>query len=185
MHQAIERRGGRVRRARLATSDEGFGVVELLIAMTVMAVGIMAIVAGFSSGMVALNNASRAGTAGTLADKQMEAYRALHFDSIPVPLVGSGSCPTDPANPVASPWTPLIACPSQYGKGPDGRTYLVVTSVAVDCPVGTLSGTPPTCADPPGGPTVARPVKKITVDVRDGATNKTLVRETSTFDAAT
>ena len=40
-----------------------------------MALGIMAIVAGFSSGMVALGNASRTGTAGTLADRQMEAYR--------------------------------------------------------------------------------------------------------------
>ena len=47
--------------------------------MLVMALGIMAIVAAFSSGMVALNNASRTGTAGTLADRQMEAYRALAY----------------------------------------------------------------------------------------------------------
>jgi type II secretory pathway pseudopilin PulG len=62
--------------------EEGFGLVELLIAMLVMALGIMALVAAFSSGMVALNNASRTGTAGTLADKQMEAYRALPYGSI-------------------------------------------------------------------------------------------------------
>ena len=65
---------------RLATSEDGFGLIELLIAMLVMALGIMAIVAGFSSGIVALSNASRTGTAGTLADKQMEAYRALPYD---------------------------------------------------------------------------------------------------------
>jgi Tfp pilus assembly protein PilV len=33
-----------------ATSEDGFGVIELLIAMLVMSLGIMAIVAGFSSG---------------------------------------------------------------------------------------------------------------------------------------
>ena len=49
--QRHRRLGSRVR--RLATSEEGFGLVELLIAMLVMAIGIMAIVAGFSSGIVA------------------------------------------------------------------------------------------------------------------------------------
>ena len=74
--------------------EEGFGLVELLIAMLVMALGIMAIVAGFSSGMVALSNASRTGTAGTLADKQMEAYRALPYTSIALRLAPSlGAAP--------------------------------------------------------------------------------------------
>jgi prepilin-type N-terminal cleavage/methylation domain-containing protein len=74
--------------------DEGFGLIELLIAMLVMALGIMAIVAGFSSGIVALSNASRTGTAGTLADKQMEAYRALPYTSIALRLAPSlGAAP--------------------------------------------------------------------------------------------
>lgn len=68
--------------ARRLRAQDGFGLVELLIAMTVMAIGIMAIVAGFSSGIVAVSRASRIGTAGTLADKQMEAYRALPFNNI-------------------------------------------------------------------------------------------------------
>ena len=46
--------------SRLAASEGGFGLIELLIAMTVLAIGISAIVAGLSSGMVALNRASRA-----------------------------------------------------------------------------------------------------------------------------
>src|SRR5580765_260528 len=62
--------------------EGGFGLLELLIAMTVMTVGIMAIVAGFSSGMIALGTASRTSTAGTVADKQMEAYRALPYTKI-------------------------------------------------------------------------------------------------------
>ena len=57
--------------------EAGFGLVELLIAMTVMAIGISAIVAGMSSGFIAVNRARDASTAAALADKQMEAYRAL------------------------------------------------------------------------------------------------------------
>src|SRR3954469_1755694 len=78
----------RQRFARLS-GDDGFGLVELLIAMTVMAIGISGIVAGFSSGIVALNNASHAGTAGTLADRQMEAYRALAYPSVRLTTPGS------------------------------------------------------------------------------------------------
>jgi type II secretory pathway pseudopilin PulG len=105
-------------RARLK-SGAGFGLVELLIAMSVMTIAITAVVAGFSSGMVALANASRTGTAGALADKQMEAYRALEFTSIPTSLDASQSV-----------------------TGPDGRAYAVATTIVPDCPVG---GTPPAC----------------------------------------
>src|SRR5262249_9354722 len=155
--------------------------IELLIAMSVMTIAITAIVAGFSSGMVALANASRAGTAGTLADKQMEAYRAVAYDAIQVPLPG-GSCPTDPSTPV-SPWTPSPTCPVQYVKGPDGRSYRVDTSSDWACPVGDRtpsSGTPTACLT--GATTVARPVKHVAVTVRDIATTKTYVSESSTFD---
>ena len=57
--------------------ESGFGLVELLIAMTVMVVGITAIVAGLSSGIVAVKRAADESTAAALADAQMEAYRAL------------------------------------------------------------------------------------------------------------
>ena len=59
---------------RLATSEEGFGLVELLIAMTVMSIAIVALVAGFSSGFGTINRASKTATAGVIADKQMEAF---------------------------------------------------------------------------------------------------------------
>src|SRR5947207_3444492 len=72
-------------RAMAATrvrGEAGFGLIELLIAMTVMVIGISAIVAGFSSSILALGRASHVATAGTLADKQMEAYRALGYSKI-------------------------------------------------------------------------------------------------------
>ena len=75
--------------------------------MTVMSIGIVALVAGFSSGFGAINRASTDSTAGALADQQMEAFRrrrvrhsvaihgALeHDDRRPVPTAGrTGSEP--------------------------------------------------------------------------------------------
>ena len=76
-------------RRRLA-SEGGFGVVELLIAMTVMVVAVMALVAVLNSGMVTLRRAADASTAAAVADTQMEAYRALpncaiHLDPATLP----------------------------------------------------------------------------------------------------
>jgi len=70
-----------VLRVRLA-GDDGFGLVELLIAMTILVTGITAIVAGFSSGIVALQRSSQVSTAGVLADQQMESYRRVRFAAI-------------------------------------------------------------------------------------------------------
>ena len=142
---------------RIAKSEAGFGLIELLIAMTVMVIAIMAIVAGFSSGMVTLNRASRASTAATLADKQMEGFRKMTWASI--------------ASSTGTPQT-----------GPDGRTYRVDSTVQFDCPVGTLDTTvpgSPTCT----GAGAARPVKRVTVVVYDPTTE--VFRESSTFDQAT
>ena len=63
-------------------AEEGMTLIELLIAMAVMSIGIAALVAGFSSGVVSINRARVTSTAGTLADKQMELYRQAAFTSI-------------------------------------------------------------------------------------------------------
>ena len=67
---------------RLLKSEVGMTLVELLIAMVVTAIGISALVAGFSSGLVSVNRARVTTTAGTLADKQMESYRQGSFAAL-------------------------------------------------------------------------------------------------------
>ena len=49
-------------------------MLELLMAMVMLNVGILAVVAAFSSGNAALYRANRTSTAGALANKQMEHY---------------------------------------------------------------------------------------------------------------
>jgi type II secretory pathway pseudopilin PulG len=155
-----------------ARDEACFGLVELLIAMTVMAIGISAIVAGMSSGFIAINRARDASTAAAVADIQMERYRALKFDSIaPTCAVVAAPASAD------CPQTITVA-------GPDGRNYPVDKGVRWDCAVGTIGGTvsAPSCT----GTLAARPAKLVTVVVRDpSAPAKTLFRETSTFDQAT
>ena len=68
-----------LRRARRA---DGFGMVELLCAMTVLSLGILALFAMFESGMTQLRRASAVTTAAAIADTEMEGYRAIKFDVI-------------------------------------------------------------------------------------------------------
>src|ERR687895_2789905 len=63
-------------------SEGGFGLVELLIAMLMLNIGLLAVVAAFSSGIVSLNRASRVTTASVIADQQMELYRAVTHGQI-------------------------------------------------------------------------------------------------------
>ncbi len=66
-----------LRRRLDARREEGFTLVELLIAMLILTVGILALVAAYTSGYVALNRATRVSSAEVLADSQMERFRAL------------------------------------------------------------------------------------------------------------
>jgi Tfp pilus assembly protein PilV len=155
-----------------ARDEAGFGLVELLIAMTVMVVGITAIVAAMSSGFVAVNRAAHESTAAAVADKQMEGYRKVRFAAITATCSPTSSASTD-------------CFVSNTVTGPDGRSYRVDNAIRWKCAVGTLGGTvaSPTCT-----PTAAAlPAKLVTIVVYDPSTTpaKELFRETSTFDQAT
>jgi Tfp pilus assembly protein PilV len=96
------------RRSRFAArlrDDRGVGLVELLIALLVLNLGIFAMLGAFTSGAVAIRNASRISTAAAIADKQMEAFRNTSYANI----LASG-----PTNVV----------------GADGRTYAVTVTVS-------------------------------------------------------
>jgi prepilin-type N-terminal cleavage/methylation domain-containing protein len=169
--------------------EAGFGLVELLIAMTVMAIGISAIVAGMSSGFIAVNRARDASTAAAVADKQMEAYRALpncaiYLDSGTIPGSGAyvnqtgvysasqivaGASLTAPLRSSASPCpTPPTTARNAHQQltGADGRSYWVDTYMVESTP---FTGS------------VVRKVTVMVRDPKDTTNTKYLVRETASF----
>jgi type II secretory pathway pseudopilin PulG len=164
-------------RARLRSTEAGFGLVELLIAMTVLTIGVLAIAAAFSSGAVALRRASRISTAAALADSQIELYRALTYTNIrldPASIPGSAPYTTDTAYSATQVTTPACAglppeCnASRTAAGADGINYRVDTYIVYDTP---SSG---------------RQYKKVTVVVRDSTnTATTYARVVTTFDETT
>ena len=110
--------------------------------MAVMSIGIAALVAGFSSGILSVNRARETSTAGTLADKQMETYRQAAFASLPIGLQAR-----DHANRAGRSY--LLDAGQ---RGVDVRRSARIRAAA------SCSGTP-----------ASRPVKLITITVRDGS----------------
>jgi Tfp pilus assembly protein PilV len=162
--------------------ERGFGLVELLAAMMVLMIGILALFAMFESGIRHLKRASTVTTAGALADREMENIRAIRYDSIGLPdsLVLAAAAPysSDPAYQASAPnRVALDACgsapcttkvPVQTLTGADGKSYRVDTYMTWQ--------------------TVAagRAVKLVTIVVRDGAdVTKVWARTASSFDAST
>src|SRR3954447_17543521 len=135
---------------RLARSEAGFGLVELLIAMVVLSIGITAIVAGYSSAILAVNRAKSTTTAGTIADQKMEMYRQGAWAAVPT----------------NGPQPPTIT--NGYWMQVTGTPWCVFPPPA---------GSPPPC---PITPVVSRAVTGVTIEVRDGsASGKLLFTETA------
>jgi Tfp pilus assembly protein PilV len=163
-------------------SEQGFGLIELLMAMVMLNVGILALVAAFQSGAFALRRSSHISTAASLADSQMELYRALTYSQIVLDATQLASvdntykcdtalgaaCPNSTAAELTGTCSSQAnACnPSRVVTGyGDSYRYRVDTYI--------LSITPSS----------GRPLKQVTVVVRDGNNvAKTFARETSTFD---
>ncbi len=162
-------------RAALRKND-GFGLIELLLAMTMLNIGLLAVVAAFSSGIVSLNRASRVTTAAVLADGQMELYRSLTYNAIrlePSSIPGVAPYTSDTAY-SASQVTATCAGPpaecnaSRQATGADNKNYRVDTYIVSVTPTG------------------GRAVKKVTVVVRDyNNLALTFARQVSTFDQST
>lgn len=175
--------------------------------MTVLSVALLALLASFSSGAVALRRAGHLSTAAALAEKQMELYRRLRFlcirlepTSIPstTPYTSDTAYSSSQITTTSLPgFCPNTGLPDEWNASrevtsstapasPDGYSYRVDTYVVWYCPTGTLTGTAdvPLCLPAPGLP-AARPVKRVTVVVRDlNALATSYARTTSTFDAS-
>jgi len=181
-----------------ARSEEGFGLIELLIAMTVLAVGILALVAGLTSGYLALNRASDRGSAAALADSQLEKYRALDYASIGLTFTGySGYTPSYTTDTGCTSTTSTVygstaaACTTTSATASNGATVTPCGSSGAVCTPVQASVTGPDnkiyridtlirWATPSSG----RAGKIISVVVRNSAGTE-LARVQATFDPCT
>ena len=162
--------------------QSGFGLIELLMAMTMLNIGLLAVVAAFTSGIWGLARAGSISTAAALSDQQMELYRGLPNACIYItspPSSGTYASVTPPYS--ASQVTSATACtaagitppskattPSQTVTGPDHHKYEIDTYIVMVTPQGN-----------------ARSIPQVTVVVRDGLkTSRILSQQSSTFDAS-
>ena len=172
---------------RRGGEEAGFGLIELVIALAILNVVILALFATFNAGGLALQRSGRISTAETLADKQMELYRASLFSGIGLSASLITTAASDATHTADAAWvssasqlsvasctTTVDECkPIQTGvTGPDNRAYRVDTYV-----LQLTSGT--------GGVAGGRDVKRVTVVVRGASDNKVLARLSCTFDQAT
>lgn len=163
--------------------EAGIGIVEVLIAIMIINIAIMAMFAMFQAGGLSILRAARTSNASVVAEKQMELYRGLLYAEIRLNLADTLVAAVDPVHTAAPEWVSAVSqktsasCLSTNTEckpvqtsvtGPDGRAYRVDTYI-VDAPV-----------------TSGRTGKQVTVNVYLGAdTSKVLAQLSSNFDLAT
>ena len=129
---------------RLTREEGGFGLIELVIAIAILNVVILALFATFNAGSLALQRASRISTAETVGDKQMELFRAhLYSDlglesSLVTAAAGDATHTGDAAWVSTGSQLTAGTCTTSLDEckpirtnvaGADGRTYRVDTYV--------------------------------------------------------
>ena len=72
-------------------AEEGFGLIELMVAVTVMTIALLALAAGYDSAFVSLHRSSQKTVANALADRQLDLYRAVPFGSIGLDATATSS----------------------------------------------------------------------------------------------
>lgn len=159
--------------SRLRGRDErGFALIELLIAILVINIGILAILATLNSGMVTLRRSAESSTASAIADRQLERFRGLEYEDVYLDSASLGTVDATytgdaahSASQVTGTCSPLTAActPSQSVTGPDGRSYRIDTYIVWSTDA------------------ARDPVKQVTVVVRRGDASLTLARVVSTF----
>jgi len=171
--------------------EEGFGLIELLMAMVMLNIGILAMVAAFNSGIVALARSSHMSTAAVLADQQMELYRGLTYSCIYLSAAGAtnnwvndttyaqGTTNTtpQPSGATCSSTPPANATTAARTlTGPDHHKYEIDTYIIL-------------CTPGPTAPCYlsasARNELRVSIAVHDGLTGHVWAREQSTFDQST
>lgn len=163
--------------------EEGIFMVELIVAMAVLSIAILALMGGYSAAFSSLHTASRQTVGATIANKQLELYSALQYTSIGLDATtlssvkatnttyvndeaGLSNAATATDVTISGCGTATQCLPVQTITGSDSHAYTVETFIR-DIPVTTRSE------------------RFVTIIVRDpGATGNPLVAQlTAGFDS--
>jgi type II secretory pathway pseudopilin PulG len=162
-------------------SERGMGLIELLIAMTVLQIAIFAIFAMMQAGALSILRSSRVSAATATGERQLELYRGLLYRDLGLNTSLStdslhqsdaewnGGSQVTPASTWCTTTRPECTPQQDTVAGPDGNNYRVDSYVRT---VTVASG---------------RDVKRVTVVVRraDDLSAAPLARLTHSFDLAT
>lgn len=168
---------------RIVDDEGGQGIMELVIAIAIINVAILAMFAMFQAGALSVLRASRTSNGAVVAEKQAELYRAMLYKDIQLNDGLVTSAASDPLHTSASEWvssatqTQSSSCTNSLAEcqpiqasvtGADGRAYRVDTYVRAVTPSSGRAG------------------KQVTVVVRLASdTSRILAKLTSNYDLAT
>lgn len=191
-------------------SDEGQGLIELMIAMFILAIALSAIFALMTSGALSLQRAGEKGTALTLAEQQMEIYRTVDYADIRLSASALSAVPAEYTSNAPTSTTACLSNLLSTGTPPGclvvdtltGATKSSCTSVPTTfpdpcAPAQAISGS--TTPDhrayevdtyitylTPTGVATGRQIEQVYIAVRDPNNNyATLATDVSSFDQST
>jgi Tfp pilus assembly protein PilV len=191
----------RVSIARLR-DEAGQGLLELLVAMTILSIGVGSLLTLLAAGAVSLQRSQRNGTAQTLAESQLELYRGVAYPYIRLSATALAAVPgssvymtanasdstippgastgqvldTTSGNVACAAADATLCAPVQTVTGPDHHSYEIDTYVT-QCPSASITSCPSS----------ADPVKQVFVVVRDAQKTSLpiVARDASTFSTST
>jgi Tfp pilus assembly protein PilV len=190
-------------------ADEGFGLIELVIAIVILQVALLALIGAFGASAAALGRAAQVNAASALADQQMELYRTMPYDAIGLDTagapttgtyIGDTSVCTSGLTPVCgnsgpvnnsnnSPWSCTAASGatsvSTYFTANNINPCLAHRSVTGATSPDSRSYSVDTYIKYGTLISGTRPSKQVSVVVRRGSTAVELAKEVSTFDCST
>jgi Tfp pilus assembly protein PilV len=125
-------------------NEEGFLMIELITAILVLTIAVLALIGSYSLGYFALNSAGQTSSAGLLASNQLELYASLPYSSIGLDTATLASVKSTDANystdesalPVSGSDVTISGCgsspqcsPVQTLTGGDHKTYKLETFI--------------------------------------------------------
>src|SRR5438067_1044619 len=115
--------------------EEGQGLIELIVALTVLTIGIGSLLTLLSSSALSLQRSDQKGTALVLAEKQIELYRGVVYKDIRLDQNSVNNVPTvDPSGYYTSANSSDSSIPSAAGQ----LTDTAPGNVTTDCPDGAV-----------------------------------------------